>query len=571
MSAPNCPKCGRAMILRPSGKFGPFYGCTGFPKCKGTAPCKRQAVAPSTVKPADRKAVVGSPQQQAIWAFIQAQAAAIVEAKSNPAVASNLKHLIVRAFAGTGKSFTCREALWQVAKQFKLRCLYVAFSKAIVEEFRGDLPEDVTVKTLNGQGASILCKNYGRSVLNDDKALDLFDELCPVQADKDKEKERRNLRSVCVRLMNLCQAYLYAGKADDLAELIERHELEASEAQEAQARDLVPKMLLFAQHRTKVVSFNDQLWLPVVNNLPCQKFDLIFVDEAQDLNKCQQVLVSKLLAANGVVVAVGDDNQAIFGFRGSDVDSINNLAALLGANGRQVESLPLSVSRRCSKAVIALAQTYVPEIEALPDAPEGEVINTTLEAVEPEAGDLIVCRTNAPLCSIAYGIIKQGGKAVIRGRDIGGGLVALVNRLEADTINALYQKLDAWRTVELAKVAGTRREETKAQQINDKADCILALAEGCDSVDQVTGRIATVFADFEPNGQPRGAVVLSSIHRAKGLEADRVIWACPEIKIKCQQEWQQRQELHLAYVAVTRAKRTLYLAEGKKKAAKQAA
>ncbi len=32
----SCPECGLPMKLRQS-KFGPFYGCTGYPECRGTA------------------------------------------------------------------------------------------------------------------------------------------------------------------------------------------------------------------------------------------------------------------------------------------------------------------------------------------------------------------------------------------------------------------------------------------------------------------------------------------------------------------------------------------------------
>lgn len=31
----NCPRCGSVMAKR-DGKFGPFWGCSSFPKCKGS-------------------------------------------------------------------------------------------------------------------------------------------------------------------------------------------------------------------------------------------------------------------------------------------------------------------------------------------------------------------------------------------------------------------------------------------------------------------------------------------------------------------------------------------------------
>ncbi len=36
--APLCPRCGRPMVAR-QGPKGPFYGCSAFPRCRGTRPC----------------------------------------------------------------------------------------------------------------------------------------------------------------------------------------------------------------------------------------------------------------------------------------------------------------------------------------------------------------------------------------------------------------------------------------------------------------------------------------------------------------------------------------------------
>jgi DNA helicase-2/ATP-dependent DNA helicase PcrA len=57
-------------------------------------------------------------------------------------------------------------------------------------------------------------------------------------------------------------------------------------------------------------------------------------------------------------------------------------------------------------------------------------------------------------------------------------------------------------------------------------------------------------------------VKIYTIHRAKGLEADRVFILnysrLPETKIG-QNEWEMEQEINLKYVAITRAKKVLYL------------
>ena len=60
--------------------------------------------------------------------------------------------------------------------------------------------------------------------------------------------------------------------------------------------------------------------------------------------------------------------------------------------------------------------------------------------------------------------------------------------------------------------------------------------------------------------QSGNAVVLSTVHRAKGLETDRVFIICPEILpwiMPSQLEWERQQEMNLRYVAITRPKKTL--------------
>ena len=56
------------------------------------------------------------------------------------------------------------------------------------------------------------------------------------------------------------------------------------------------------------------------------------------------------------------------------------------------------------------------------------------------------------------------------------------------------------------------------------------------------------------------AVMLSTAHKSKGLEANRVLILLPNklpLKWPHQLEWQLRQEMNLKYVALTRAKKEL--------------
>lgn len=534
-----CPHCQGEMAERRSAR-GRFWGCRSFPACRGTRPYLAPEAA--TNAPAGPRApVTGSPEQEAVWAE----------------VASGSRHVIVQALAGTGKSFTCREAMHRVPATTSI--LYLAFSKAIVEEFKAGAPANATVCTLNSLGFRACRAAFPKAIMDDDKVAGIIGEVYRPAHRVDAETQK--FVGIAVeKMVALCQAYNIDGSSvEDLLEVASRHDVEMSADVSAEVLRLVPEVLHIDRERHNVLSFNDQLWFPIVHNLPMPKYDLIFVDEAQDLNVVQHELILRMVGPGTRVVAVGDDNQAIFGFRGSDVDSIANLSKKLQATDREVVTLPLTVTRRCGKKIVEVAQQYVPSIKAMDNAADGEVRHTdeekALDVYSP--GDMVVCRFNAPLAGVAYGLIRRGVKAVIRGRDIGQGLLSLVSKLRARSVSDLHERLTVWENNEIANVSGSRRAETLIATIQDRANCIRALSEGANDLSEVRAQIESVFSNFEPDGKPKHAVIMSSIHRAKGLEADSVYWLLPDKQCKAPQAWAQRQELHLKYVAITRAKNCL--------------
>jgi len=158
----------------------------------------------------------------------------------------------------------------------------------------------------------------------------------------------------------------------------------------------------------------------------------ILVHNCQDLNKAQIELALRSVAEGGRVIAVGDRNQSIYGFRGADIEAIPRVIKTLNA-----KTLPLSISYRCPRAVVELAQTLVPEIEAAEKAREGVVDFAAMRQAlgDMETGDMVLCRTNAPLVEVAYSLIRSGQKAVMRGRDIGKGLIHIVKKMKASSIH----------------------------------------------------------------------------------------------------------------------------------------
>ncbi len=311
--------------------------------------------------------------------------------------------------------------------------------------------------------------------------------------------------------------------------------------------------------QTDVVDFDDMILFPLIKNIAV-KFtkNLIFVDEAQDLSRARQALIRKFMKpGTGRIVIVGDDRQAIYGFSGADAAALHNLTSMLGA-----VTLPLSVTWRCPKQVVKLAQSLVPDLEAAPTAPEGavEYLNALPTDLTPGyERDAILCRNTVPLIEIAYRLIRSGVPCKVEGRAIGEGLINLVKRWKVGSTAQLSDRLVSYREREMQK-AIAKGNESKAAEVEDKVNCLLEIvaavnAQGKTTIEAVVEFIGNLFADGADH-----VVTLCTYHRAKGREWKRVIlWEhasrCPSKFAR--QEWQVEQETNLAYVAYTRAKETL--------------
>lgn len=112
--------------------------------------------------------------------------------------------------------------------------------------------------------------------------------------------------------------------------------------------------------------------------------------------------------------------------------------------------LPLTICWRCPRSVILEAQKIVPDIEWAPDAQEGSVSYAS-ELPEMLPTDALLCRNTAPLIEYAYALLRQGVACKVEGREIGSGLLRLVNRWKVTTIDAFLTRLSDYREREIQK------------------------------------------------------------------------------------------------------------------------
>lgn len=286
----------------------------------------------------------------------------------------------------------------------------------------------------------------------------------------------------------------------------------------------------------------------------------VLVHNCQDLNRVQFELIKKICNKNTRVILVGDKKQAIYGFRGADSNSMNNLKEYFKA-----KEFPLSISYRCPKAVVKLAQEIVDDIECSPTAKNGVVENIEQNKINDlaEDGNLILCRTNAPLVQVCFSLIRDGKKATIMGRDIGKNLIKIIDKYTVVNLNDLnsrilnlrslhFEKLDM---IEQGKYDKKRKNSLIAQV--DACDTILALSENVETIDELKHSINRIFTN------DRQGIVCSTVHKAKGLEANIVFIIKYELMPHpmATEDEEVEQEMNIKYVAITRAKETLYLIE----------
>lgn len=310
-----------------------------------------------------------------------------------------------------------------------------------------------------------------------------------------------------------------------------------------------------------LIDFDDMLWLPIVEDVEVWRNDWVLVDEAQDTNAVRRLLAAKMTRTMGRMIWVGDRNQAIYGFTGADNDAVDKIIGDF-----RCRTMPLTVTFRCSKAATLFAQTWVPEIRAHEDNAEGSVTSVDPDEFYADVvptlrpGDAILCRYTRPLVTLAFQLIKSGIGCHVEGRDIGKQLESLAGKWDVTSAAALGKMLEVYRASESRKYV-ERDAGHLLDSLNDRIDTVLAIMDGCDTVEEVKGKIARLFQDEQ--GRPR-TVMLSTVHKAKGREWDRVLILgfgqyMPSPRAK--QQWEQEQEKNLIYVAVTRAKRDLVLVD----------
>lgn len=474
-------------------------------------------------------------------------------------------NLVVEAAAGSGKTYTLVKALSLIPQD--KRVLMTAFNKDIVKELTKKVKEfpNVEVRTLHGLGMILTTRGLGIGGMKPEgyKYTQLiynhWQDLTKTNINKLSRNARKSFVENTKKLVDFGRFYL-ATTQSEMIELMIKYDIPCV----ADEVDVALKVMAIGGKNLDSIDYTDMIWMPHIYDLHLQEceYDFIMVDECQDLNVAERNLVLRCLKEGGRLIAVGDSNQCIYGFSGSDPDSFRAIQSI-----PNTVSMPLSISYRCPESVVKFAQNLVPSIEAKQGAEEGVILDcVSLDDVHD--GDMVLCRNNAPLLQVYCKLLEQGKRAYIRGSDVGKNLQNIVIGTHKDYLYTnlkrdgvfirLYEDLFNSRKAIMERYGISQEDAMKHETIQAKLDMIRALEVlGADltTTEELTKKIEDIF----PKNDKGEGIMLSTVHKAKGLEADNVFIACASLmpSKSALDEWQVQQERNLMYVAYTRAKKVL--------------
>ena len=502
-------------------------------------------------------------------------------------IRSSRQHAIVNAVAGSGKTSTLVGALEHVPR--KESVLLLAYNNHIKKELESRVTApNAKVSTVYACGNSALRREihnklevikwkYGHVVREaQDFILDTVAGTGRfLGAFGRREFEDTDFQRQLSLAINLGRLDLIdPSNGEQWAEICDQHDLDFCIGPEfiTVLPEIMPGLFrrgIDQARHDHVIDFADMIWIPYMLGLELPRYDRVFVDEAQDLSASQLWIAMNSCEPEGQMVFVGDDRQAVYGFAGAKSDSMDAIRRALPG----IKDLPLSISYRCPSEHVKLASHLHDTIEAGPDCAPGNIHyidhDQVYDLVRP--GDYVLSRTVAPLISFGTAASKKRIPVSLVKSDLPVKITKVLDRVVKfhgqDMLREANRIIPMWLEREKKMKIKYKGSRADLADLEESAETLLYFAgayqngEGWDrtfaqSRDGIVRHVQNIF-----RVEGRGAVNLSTIHRCKGLEADRVFLLNPlDIPHEnAQEDWQIEQEWNLMYIALTRSKQDLYL------------
>lgn len=468
---------------------------------------------------------------------------------------------VISAKAGSGKSSTCVAAIKLIKPKNKV--MFLAFNKSIAEELSlklNDFP-NVEVRTSHSLGFAIIRKNVEGDVELDEFKYRTYIksnilDLTTVDISLTRIQLYNYIESICA-LVDYARFNL-AQTAEEVQLLATKYDVPVF----FDECDVVIKVLEWGKTELNRVDYTDMVWLPVELSMNAKLFqkDFIFIDECQDQSLMSIELFLKCFKRGTRFIAVGDEDQCINTFSGASEEAFQYMK-----DYPKTTQFDLPICYRCPRSVVELARNLVPEIKYREGAPEG-VIQDNCWTKILNSGDMVISRSKAPLLQVYVKLLRRGVKCHIKGKDFGVNLKKILEEIDCEELNTnlkadgvfvrLFDNLFEMRNKIMAKNGLDYQDATLTSYVTERYDMINALRILAENYVTKSELIEHIDEVFDEN---REGVILSTIHKAKGLEADNVYILCNSSMPSklAKKDWEKVAEQNLIYVAYTRAKKKL--------------
>ncbi len=511
------------------------------------------------------------------------------------AIQTESKHTVVVAGPGTGKTKVLIERIKFLIEQKKIepdKIWAVTFSNQAANELKtrvsnltdNEIAHKIKISTFHAFGYEILSKNNTFAIINDTEKQEIlnilnqnFNSVKKIINDISFLKNTLNFENIDSEILNVFNLYNDYLKENNL------------------------------------IDFDDLIYLIIKdldNKTP--NFEHILIDEFQDINNAQYQIISKVASDDTSIFAIGDPNQSIYAFRGSDVNLIDKFI-----NDYNAETYTLSKSYRCSDNILSASQNIVQSSNKIVGIVKGVKINISEQPTDKTEAEMIartiedmigglrffsmdsniskgseneeitslsdfavLVRTKSQFevltkalndHSIPFQIV--GTKSFVSEKPFGEIITILKSiafpdnkfyKILSQKINSKNKKIDLNLTLTELISSVWDNLFDNLQKISD-FDLFLSLAKNCTiteflaKIEQRSGQ-----DDYNPNIE---AVKLMTLHASKGLEFQCVFIPAIEQGIMPYTIFQKQvnidEERRLLYVGMTRAKKYLFLSHSK--------
>lgn len=439
--------------------------------------------------------------------------------------------IVIEAAAGAGKTTILR----MIAQHHpRRRGLYVAYNKPIQLDAAASFPSNVECRTAHSLAYGAIAPRYqraGRKIGGGYVSAQQAAKILGVREPIRYANDRAPLAPQSIARIVVAALEAFA-KSDD-NEPGPQH-LAVTGVPDTVRRELVPflnRAYLDIQSSTGQLRLTLNMVLKLFQlTRPRLPFDMITVDEAQDLNPCVASLMADQPYAQ--VVYVGDRNQAINGWNGA-IDAMENAPG---------ERFQLTQSFRFGEAIAEVANDWLERLGAEMRVRGTPSIRSTVgPSDQPTA---VLCRTNAGTLGRVMALAAAGRKVGLVGKvaeDLSRLAKAAIN-LQANegTDHPDLLAFRSWREVQVFAA-----EDKTAGDLNT----LVKLVDGYGP----HGILATVDSLCT---EEQAEIVASTAHRSKGREWSSVLVADDFFEPPAGEPLDPEYG-RLAYVTVTRAKEHL--------------